>query len=696
MDVTGAMGSPSPEDVSEAEQRRNEDELEQQRVAAEDARAEAEALAAERDALAAELARRTVQLRETEARLRAREEAAEAARAASSAPHVLAGAARAAEEAATTEELRVAMEELQVFAEELEEANQALSRSNEELERRVVDRTAEVTRANARLRESEERLRLAQRYAGAGTWDWDIRARRTAWSEEHFDLHGLDRHPDAPSFEAWLESVHPEDRAAAAAALHEGLRRRDPDIEIEYRVRHPLRGERWLACRGRLAFDAGGEPVRMVGLTIDVTDRKRAELALAEANQGLRREVAEETKAREAAQARLFQTMKLEALGQLTGGVAHDFNNLLAVIISGAALLRRSDDPARRERLIEAMDQAARRGADLTRRLLTFARRQALRPEPLDLRAWLEDARELLARSLRGDITIEVEAPEGLWPVLVDPGELELALLNLAVNARDAMPKGGTLRLQAANAELDRITDPDGLGGEFLRLSVRDSGTGMPPEVLARVFEPFFSTKEVGRGTGLGLAQVYGFARQSGGAARVASAPGRGTTVTLLLPRSTAQPGEAAPRAQAPAAAPALPAAGGADDPHLRLLLVEDDDDVAALTAEMLRHLGHDVARAPNPKAAFRALEDGLEADLVLTDVVMPGGQDGLDLARRLAEERPGLPILLYSGYGGAPARVASVGLPLLRKPFTLEELAQALDSARRLTRRWSPGGRKG
>lgn len=671
-------------DASASEHRRMDEELEQLRVAAEDAREEAAALAAERDALAAELARRTVQLRETEARLRRREEAAEAARATLPLPNALTDQIRAAEESAMTEELRVAMEELQVFAEELEEANTALTHANAELEQRVSARTAELTDLNARLRDSEERLRLAQRHAGAATWDWDLKADRFTWSGEYFDLCGLDPHAITPSRTAWLETPVPEDREGVATALQNCLRHRDPDFQAEYRIRHPRRGERWLASRGRLVCDRQGDPVRLIGLNIDITDRKRAELALADANEKLRQDIAEEVKAREAAQARLFQAMKLEALGQLTGGIAHDFNNLLSVIVSGISLLRRTDDPTRRESLLGAMDQAAHRGSDLTRRLLTFARRQSLRPEPLDLRAWLEDMRELLARSLRGDITIEIAMPDGLWPVLADPGELELAVLNLAVNARDAMPKGGLLRLSAANVELDHLADPDGLEGPFLCLSVQDSGTGMTPEVLERAFEPFFSTKETGRGTGLGLAQVYGFARQSGGAARVSSTPGQGTVVTLLLPRAAALP-----EAGTEADQPAEPASSTAGRTKLRLLLVEDDKDVALLTAEMLRHLGHEVARVESGPAALKALREGLETDLLLTDVVMPGGQDGLDLAHRLAQERPELPVLLYSGHGGAPARVATAGLPLLRKPFTLEELDQALTAAHERARRY-------
>ncbi|MDO9710689.1 ATP-binding protein [Paracraurococcus lichenis] len=661
---------------------RIEDELEQLRVSVEDAREEAAALAAERDALRTELATRSVQLREVEARLRQREQAGEAARMAVIGNDQVI-ARHMSERDATAEELRVAVEELQVLAEELEESNNALTHTNAALEERVAERTAELAALNRQLRDSEERLRLAQRYAGAGTWDWDIPGGRLSWSREYFDLCGLDPETVEPSYEAWIASVALQDRAATEAALQDCLRRRDPDFRVEYRINHSQRGERWLTGRGRLICDDKGDPVRLIGLNIDITDRKRAELAIAEVNEGLKREVEEEAKAREAAQARLFQTLKLEALGQLTGGVAHDFNNLLSVITNGVGLLRRGADEARQARLLDAMEQAARRGAELTRRLLSFARRQALRPEPLDVQAWLQDMRELLARALRGDIAIEIEVPEDLWWARVDPGELELAVLNLGVNARDAMPQGGTLRICAENVELDALTDPDRLGGPFVRLSVTDTGTGMPPEVLARVFEPFFSTKDIGQGTGLGLAQVYGFARQSGGTARVRSRLGEGTTVTLLLPRAAPTVG--------PEARPAPPPPAIADVAPLQLLLVEDDDAVAELTAETLRHLGHDVSRVISAPAALKALEEGLAVDMVLTDVVMAGGQDGLELAQRLRAARPGLPVLLYSGYGGAPARVAAAGLPLLRKPYSLEELRRALVAARDAATRRRP-----
>ena len=562
--------------------------------------------------------------------------------------------------------LGAAFEDLWSLTSELEDAKAVLARV-------MAQRQADLAAIDASLRESEARVRLAHRYAGAGAWEWDIPADGMTWSEEYRELLGLP--PDAPASRvAWMESILPEDRTAIERSLRRLLESDLPEFEMEYRIRNPHHGVLWLAGRGRLRRDAAGRPWRLTGLSIDITARKRAEIALRDANENLRREVEREVAAREAAQARMTQTLKLEALGRLTGGVAHDFNNLLAVVTAGTSLLARTEDPARRERLTASIAQAASRGADLTRRLLTFAPRQAVRPEPGALGPWLADIGALLSRSLQADIAVEIDAPADLWPVLADPAEMELAVMNLGLNARDAMPRGGALRIAARNATLEAAEDPDGLSGEFLQLEVSDTGTGMAPEVLARAFEPFFTTKP-GSGTGLGLAQVYGFARQSGGAARVASRPGQGTSVTLILPRATAE-------ADMPVAAP-RPEADGPARP-LRVLVVEDDEAVAALVLDMMAHLGHTPIRATGPADALAQLGSGLEVDLVFTDVLMPGGMDGLDLARALREGRPELPVLLTSGYGGAPARVAEAGLPLLRKPYTMGALREALAAAAR------------
>jgi PAS domain S-box-containing protein len=394
-----------------------------------------------------------------------------------------------------------------------------------------------------------------------------------------------------------------------------------------------------------MAVFEGRDP-RILGLSRDVTERNRLE-------------------------ERLRAAQKLEAVGQLTGGVAHDFNNLLQVVLSGLTLIERAaDDPKRRAQVLDSVRRAALRGGELTKRLLTIARKQSLNPAPLDLGGWLRaGAVELLARTLRGDIVVRVEVQEQLPPVEVDANELELALLNVAVNARDAMPAGGTLTLSAAEVELDTITDPDELSGRYVRLSVADTGMGMSPEVQAKVFEPFFTTKDVGKGTGLGLAQVYGFARQSGGGVRLRSAPGQGTTVSLLLPMAHEAPPQPAVDGKLE---PVEPAPGAA------ILVCEDDEEVAALVVDMLTQLGHAPTRVSTAAAALGALTDDRRVDLLFSDVMMPGGMDGLALAREAARRRPGLPVLLTTGYTGLGG-AEPLGVPVLHKPYSLDELARSL-----------------
>ena len=330
-------------------------------------------------------------------------------------------------------------------------------------------------------------------------------------------------------------------------------------------------------------------------------------------------------------------------------------------------------EPARRAQLLESVRRAAQRGGELTKRLLTVARRQSLRPEPIDLGAWLGDgAGELLMRTLRGDIRTELQVPPGLPPVEADPDEFELAVLNLAVNARDAMPGGGTLTITAEAVDLHGAADPDGLDGHLIRLAIADTGAGMAEATQARVFEPFFTTKGVGEGTGLGLAQVYGFARQSGGGVRLHSQLGQGTTVAILLPVS-----KMAVLAPTPRAEDTTPRSMQG----VAVLVCEDDDDVAALVVDMLVQLGHTPTRVSTAAAALGALADGRTVDLLFTDVLMPGGMDGLALAREAGRRRPGLPVLLTAGYTGVGASAVPLELPVLRKPYKLQDLAQALQA---------------
>jgi len=390
----------------------------------------------------------------------------------------------------------------------------------------------------------------------------------------------------------------------------------------------------------------------------------RAEV-LAETNELLQQQMAERVKAEEA----LRQSQKMEAIGRLTGGVAHDFNNLLMVASSGVELLDRTTDQARRKVLIEGVRQAVERGASLTRQMLAFSRRAPLTTEVLHLPTRIEGLGFLLGRTLREDIEVVLDLPDDLWPVEVDPGELELALLNLAVNARDAMPNGGRITLSAHNAPGDD-EDPDRVW-----LTVTDTGRGMPESVVLRVFEPFFTTKEVGQGTGLGLSQVYGFVRSSGGEISVKSIEGVGTTFTLCLPRT-----------HKPAAATPSPAAADPDRPARmtegRLLLVEDDDAVAVGVGHMIQDLGCTYVRAAQAADALRLLAEGEAFDLVLSDMVMPGEMDGLALAKAIRERHPGLPVVLTTGFSEAAAAATAERFRLLSKPYGIEALSAILGEA--------------
>jgi len=406
----------------------------------------------------------------------------------------------------------------------------------------------------------------------------------------------------------------------------------------------------------------------VVVLSIFNAGQRRANRALAEANEALRLQIDRRERAEEA----LRQSQKMEAMGQLTGGVAHDFNNLLMVASSGLDLLDRTTDPARREVLKGAIRQALDRGAGLTRQLLAFARRSPLKSSVVSLAAQIEGMRLLLDRSLREDIVVRIETQPDLWPVEVDPGQLEVAVLNIAVNARDAMPNGGLITIRAHNR---RDQEVEGLDGDFVELSVRDTGKGMTPETIHRVFEPFFTTKDVGKGTGLGLSQVYGFTRASGGDARIRSEPDRGTVVSLFFPRSTN-----------PLAAPAEevePVDQLPTPPGYRVLLVEDDDAVAEAVGGMLSELGYDYRRVANATAALEALEAGERADLVFSDMVMPGPIDGVTLAHSIRQRWPGLPVVLTSGFSEAADAAGREGWRLLAKPYRMDALAAELAAAR-------------
>jgi signal transduction histidine kinase/ActR/RegA family two-component response regulator len=395
---------------------------------------------------------------------------------------------------------------------------------------------------------------------------------------------------------------------------------------------------------------------------------KEANLRLIEANLRLQTEMAEHRET----EAALHQAQKLEAMGHLVGGIAHDFNNLLTVVGGNATLLcyRAADEPTRRR--AAAILSVADRGERLIRQLLAFSRRRTLRPEAVALQGRISEIEELLARSLREDIAVTIDLPADLWPVMVDPGEFELALLNVAVNARDAMPNGGAFRLAARNTRSGDEMAGAGLVGEFVAITLTDTGPGMPAEVMARAFEPYFTTKPAGLGSGLGLSQVYGFASQSGGGAALAGAPGEGTAITLYLPRADGAPTMAGEIAAQPAFDP-----GSA-----RVLLVEDDQTVAEATQDLLHNIGFDTRWAGDGMAALALVDNDPELALVMSDVVMPGGVSGLDLARALRDRRPELPVILTTGYSSHASEVVAEGFPLIQKPYRRDALAASLRSA--------------
>ena len=389
----------------------------------------------------------------------------------------------------------------------------------------------------------------------------------------------------------------------------------------------------------------------------------------------------EEVARREIAEHALKQSQRLEAIGQLTGGVAHDFNNLLMVVGGNAERVKRSislDDKLKRS--LEAIEIAVQRGTSLTRQLLSFSRRATHEAKTIDLKERMPGIREMLQSGLRGDIAVQNNISESIWLTKVDVSEFELALLNLAVNARDAMPGGGRLTITGRNVRF-LPPNPLALEGDFIEVGVEDTGAGIPANVLAHVFEPFFTTKEVGKGTGLGLSQVYGFAKQAGGAASVTSEVGKGTRVTIYLPRShEAAENEAVQNGTA--ARHPVPDRGN-------VLLVEDNGEVAEVTRDLLQELGYKVEAVSDVEAARVRLGESANIDVILSDIVMPGGANGLDLARWVRQVRgASMPVILATGYSDKAQAAADEGFPILRKPYDVSQLRDALAEALRNARK--------
>ncbi|TLU73253.1 ATP-binding protein [Lichenicoccus roseus] len=526
-----------------------------------------------------------------------------------------------------------------------EQSENALRQLNDTLELRVAERTGELEAAR-------ETLAFALDSAGMGSWDLDLRHDTARRSRRHDRIFGLPVEGQQPKWgrAIFLRHVVEEDRDAVGRAFDRAIL--NGGLEIECRIRRGDGAVRWIDVRGRVEYAEDGEPVRMAGVVMDTTDRRRTEDAL-------------------------HQAQKMEAIGQLTGGVAHDFNNLLTVIVGGLdMMIRRPDRTDRIVRLAEAAMTAARRGEQLTQQLLAFSRRQMSRPETLNPNRLLLEFRALAQRAVGEAIDLQVELDPAVHPVRVDPAQFESAVLNLVVNARDAMPDGGTIRLECRNVHLptEAVAERGIAPGAYVMVCVTDSGAGIDNETLKRAFEPFFTTKEVGKGSGLGLSQVYGFMRSAGGDVVIDSTPGVGTSVRLHFPRSNDEMVEE--RQDAAGMVPLRRASIGDT-----VLLVEDDEQVLGMAVESLEELRYKVVVSRNAREALEHLRGPERIDILFSDVVMPGGMNGAQLAVEAQRLRPGLKVLLTSGYVGDGAAGQAIGqdLPVLNKPYRRDELAQKL-----------------
>ena len=519
------------------------------------------------------------------------------------------------------------------------------------------------------LRESEARLQLAQDAAEVGIWDWDLATGQVRWTDTNYRLWGLTSDDSGMmAAERVLRAIHPDDQARVRVELGQAISGGGP-FRSEFRVVTASGDVRWLAGLGRpMPGAAGGQVERMIGANLDVTARRETELEL-------ERRVAERTAELAESQARLAQSQKMEAIGRLTGGIAHDFNNLLAAVIGGLDLIARQPGDADRVlRLADAARGAAHRGAKLTGQLLAFSRTQRLAVAPVDVNRLLHGLEALLAQSVAPRARVHLDLTSDAGYALADANQLELAVLNLAINARDAMPAGGTIRVRTAPVAWPGSPGDAPAPGDYVEVAVEDDGTGMDETVRARAFEPFFTTKPAGQGTGLGLAQVYGIVRQAGGDVRIESAPSRGTTVRLLLPRvregtdgerEAGTDGGGLRTEAAPAA-------------FATILVVDDDPDVREFLRESLESFGYRALLAESGEAALRMLDE-VRPDLALVDFAMPG-LSGAAVAEAARARHPGLPVVFATGYADtATLEAARAGAPVLRKPFAVAELETVL-----------------
>ncbi|EIK54556.1 sensory box histidine kinase/response regulator [Stutzerimonas stutzeri TS44] len=570
-----------------------------------------------------------------------------------------------------------------------------------------LNETSERMRSEARLsqtalryklsaeayRLSEQRLQLALEASDLiGIWDWDVQAGASCEQVELLCRVSEQDYPSPPqnlSVQPFLAHIHSDDRARVYAAMQQCVAGNGTFAE-RYRLHGDDAQPRWAYARGRCHYDEDGRVLRFPGAVMDISRQHASELALRELNETLESRIQERTQAlaevyerllkemasHEQAQDALRQAQKMEAVGQLTGGIAHDFNNMLTGIIGGLDLIQRYIQSGRHDetqRFIDAAVTSANRAAALTHRLLAFARRQPLNLKRVELNALIDSMHDLLLRTLGSHIQIEMRLQDDLRPAHSDDNQLESTLLNLVINARDAMPDGGTLRIGTANVELERARQVGELPpGAYVTLTIADSGCGMTPKVLASAFEPFFTTKPIGQGTGLGLSMIYGFARQAGGHLQITSEPGAGTEVCLYLPTHA----EAASCAPPPRATGAVPRAQQGEC----VLVVEDDPAVRLLVLDALEMLGYQALEAAEGSAAVALLESDQRIDLLVTDVGLPG-MNGRQLADIARQPRPQLPVLFMTGYAerAASSGFLDSGMDMISKPFTIDQLAQQI-----------------
>ena len=540
----------------------------------------------------------------------------------------------------------------------------------------VADRAwseVERTRAQAEVLESEARFRDIADTAPVLIWVTQQDRSRAFVNQAYVEYMGGDY--ESVRTADWRSYIHPEDQEMLVRESIAGEATEQP-FSLEARYLHNSGEYRWLKSFSRPRFGLGGEVIGFVGVAFDVTDARRVEHDLKRINELLEDRVGDALAEKAKAEADLMHAQRMEAVGRLTGGVAHDFNNLLTVVIGALDLILKSpEDAARRHKLGEAALSAARRGERLTHQLLAFSRRQALRPEAIDINALIRESDPLLRRAVGEAVTYSLKLRRGGARVIVDPAQFEAALLNLIVNARDAVAERGqtesariTVQTQACEVEAGDVIDL--APGDYVCVTVSDTGSGMNEETMRRVFEPFFTTKAVGKGTGLGLSQVYGFARQSGGGVKITSTVGEGTEIRVYLPPAPAD--ETA--AEAPRRVLGAVTAGQT------LLLVEDDTGVAAIAMDLLKGMGLEVETAETGVEALALLEKR-PFDVMLSDIVMPGGMTGVELARICAGRWPQMSIMLTSGYAGDDVDLALTDAPwpFLRKPYSGEQLREAL-----------------